>query len=340
MMRYRYFGRGTGLRVSEICLGSGVFGTCYGYGAEPAEAIRMIDAYVDAGGNFIDTADNYQCGESEDIIGKAIRFKRDKLVIATKYSYGFSSNPDLFEVGNNRKTMVRCVEASLKRLATDRIDIYWVHYCDEVTSTEEIMRGLEDLVHAGKILYIGVSNFPAWRVARAATIAQIRGAPPVTGLQIEYSLAARTPDRELLPMAESLGLGVVGWSPLGGGLLTGKYRNGGRGRASVIKSMVHPGDDPRNARILDAVIEIAQKLSTSPSRVALAWMSTRGVLPIIGPRTFEQLTDNLGASEVQLLQEHTAQLDAVSQVSLGFPHEMLGGGYGAGRFEKPPTPVA
>ena len=218
-MRYKLFGHGTGLRVSELALGCGTFGTRWGYGSELAEAKQVFDGYVEAGGNFLDTADSYQVGQSEEWVGQFITGRRDDFVLATKFTLGLRPGAPLLAVGNSRKTMVSSVEASLKRLNTDRIDLYWVHMPDGVTSSEEIVRGLDDLVRSGKVLYIGLSDFPAWRVARAATIAELRGWAPIVGLQIEYSLIERTPDRELLPMAQGLGLGVVGWSPLGGGLL-------------------------------------------------------------------------------------------------------------------------
>jgi aryl-alcohol dehydrogenase-like predicted oxidoreductase len=200
-MRYKLFGRGTGLRVSELALGCGTFGTRWGYGSEPEEARRVFDGYVEAGGNFLDTADSYQVGQSEELVGQFIAGRRDDFVLATKFTLGIRPDSSLLAVGNSRKNMVRSVEASLKRLNTDRVDLYWVHMPDAVTSSEEIVRGLDDLVRSGKVLYVGLSDFPAWRVARAATIAELRGWAPIVGLQIEYSLVERTPDRELLPMA-------------------------------------------------------------------------------------------------------------------------------------------
>jgi aryl-alcohol dehydrogenase-like predicted oxidoreductase len=232
--------------------------------------------------------------------------------------------PGLLNVGNSRKTMVRSVEASLRRLNTDHIDLYWVHMPDGDTSVEEIMRGLDDLVRSGKVLYIGFSDFPAWRVARAATLAELRGWAPVIGLQTEYSLVERTPDRELLPMAQALGLGVVGWSPLGGGLLSGKYRRGETGRATGFGRLIHAEDDPRKTATVDTVLAVADETGATPAQVALAWMGTRGVLPILGPRTRAQLDDNLGAVGLALTGDQIARLDAASAVPLGFPHDMVG----------------
>ncbi|HEY0800433.1 MAG TPA: aldo/keto reductase, partial [Steroidobacteraceae bacterium] len=269
-MRYKLFGRGTGLRVSELALGCGTFGTRWGYGAEPAEARRMFDQYVEAGGNFIDTADTYQLGQSEELLGGFIGETRNDLVLATKFTFGGSANGGLLAVGNSRKTMMHSVEASLRRLRTDHIDLLWVHLADGVTSSDELMRGLNDLVHAGKILYIGLSDFPAWRVARAATLAELRGWAPVVGLQIEYSLVERTPDRELLPMSKAFGLGTVGWSPLGGGLLTGKYRRGEEGRATTFRRLIHTESNQVKIATMDALLGVADELGVSPAVVALA----------------------------------------------------------------------
>jgi aryl-alcohol dehydrogenase-like predicted oxidoreductase len=212
-MRYKIFGRQTGLRVSELALGAGNFGTRWGHGAERADAKQLFDAYVEAGGNFIDTADNYQFGESEEIVGDFIAADRDHFVLATKYTLGTNDAHGVSRTGNSRKNMVRSVEGSLKRLKTDRIDLYWAHFADGMTPMEEIVRAFDDLVRAGKIHYAGLSNFPAWRVARADLLAELRGWAPIAGIQVEYSLAERTADRELLPMAEALGLGVALWSP-------------------------------------------------------------------------------------------------------------------------------
>jgi aryl-alcohol dehydrogenase-like predicted oxidoreductase len=265
-MRYKIFGRRTGLRVSELALGTGNFGTAWGHGAEREEAKAIFDGYVEAGGNFIDTADGYQSGQSEALVGEFIASDRDHFVVATKYTLGVMANNDVSQTGNSRKNMMRSVEASLKRLKTDRIDLYWVHMVDGMTPTEEIMRGFDDLVRAGKILYAGLSNFPAWRVARAVTLAEWRGWAPIAGIQIEYSLVERTPDRELLPMAESLGLGAALWSPLGGGFLTGKYRAREEGRLQQLGILIHSEKTARETAILDAVLSVAdgRRSATSP----------------------------------------------------------------------------
>lgn len=323
-MRYKVFGRRTGLRVSELALGCGMFGTKWGYGAEPAEARRIFDGYVEAGGNFLDTADTYHLGESESLIGEFIAPHRSDFVIATKYTLPEAAESGISVTGNSRKNMLRAVEASLKRLATDRIDLYWVHVPDGATPIDEIARGLDDLVRAGKIVYAGLSDFPAWRVASAATIAELRGWAPIVGQQIEYSLVERTPDRELLPMARALGLGTVAWSPLGGGLLTGKYRRGEAGRAVTWNvPLIHEENSLQKTAILDALHAVAEETDTNAGRVAIAWVMAKGLIPTIGPRTCAQMDDNLGALAVGLTADQERRLDEVSAVPLGFPHEML-----------------
>jgi len=321
-MRYRVFGR-TGLRVSTVALGAGTFGTRWGYGSEPDEARAVFDAYRAAGGDFIDTADSYQFGQSESLLGEFIGAARDEIVLATKFARGAAAESGLQSVGNSRKTMIRSVEASLKRLRTDRIDLLWVHMPDGVTPVDEIVRGLDDLVRAGKIIYAGLSDFPAWRVAAAATLAELRGWAPIAGLQIEYSLVERTPERELLPMAAGFSLGTVGWSPLGGGLLTGKYRRGETGRAQRFGRVIHGESDARKTATVDAVLAVAEDADATPGQVAIAWVMAKGVLPIIGPRTPAQLADNLAAAALVLTPAQVARLDAASAIPLGFPHDLL-----------------
>jgi len=322
-MRIRSFGRGTGLRVSEISLGGALFGTAWGYGAEPKIARRLIDAYAEAGGNFIDTADFYQSGQSEEIVGEAVAGRRDRFVVATKFTLGAQAEAHPLTTGNSRKNLVRSLEESLRRLRTDRIDLLWVHMPDGLTSSEELMRALDQVVRDGKVLYIGLSDFPAWRVARAATIAELRGWAPLAGLQTQYSLVERASDRELLPMAKAFGLGVTAWSPLGGGLLSGKYRRGEAGRTTTFGAVVHHEDDPVKTAALDAVLAVAEEAGATPSQVALAWLLAHGIIPILGPRTIEQLHDNLGATSLALTPDQTRRLDQASAPSLGFPHDFL-----------------
>jgi aryl-alcohol dehydrogenase-like predicted oxidoreductase len=323
-MRYKLFGKHTGLRVSELVLGTGSFGTRWGHGSEPDEAKRMLDAYADAGGNFIDTADSYQFGESEEILGRLLLGRRNEFVLATKFSQSAQPNAGLLVTGNSRKAMAASLEASLKRLNTDHVDLYWVHYADGVTPMEEIVRGFDDLVRAGKILYAGLSDFPAWRVSRAATIAELRGSIPIAGLQVEHSLVERTTEQELLPMGEALGLGMVAWSPLGGGMLTGKYRQGEKGRAEGFGGRVFQAEDTKQrTAILDAVIAVADELDVTPGEVAIAWVAAKGALPIIGPRSVAQLQANLAAAKAVLSGEQIERLDAVSALRPVFPHSLL-----------------
>ncbi|HEY0332724.1 MAG TPA: aldo/keto reductase [Stenotrophomonas sp.] len=321
-MRYRIFGR-TGLRVSALSLGTGNFGTGWGYGAQRDDAKAVYDAYRSAGGNFIDTADAYQFGQAESLLGDFIASDRDDIVLATKFSLGAAPGVGLLGTGNSRKAMRQSVEASLKRLKTDRIDLLWVHMPDGVTPIDEIARGLDELVRAGIVLYTGLSDFPAWRAAAAATLGEARGWAPISALQLEYSLVERTVERELLPMAAAFGLGTVGWSPLGGGLLTGKYRKGETGRKQGLGAVIHDESDATKTATVDAVLAIAEELAVSPGQVAIAWVLGKGVLPILGPRTPEQLADNLAAVDVALSAAQIARLDAASAIALGFPHEVV-----------------
>ncbi|PTQ65452.1 aryl-alcohol dehydrogenase-like predicted oxidoreductase [Sphingomonas sp. PP-CE-3G-477] len=314
-MDYIPFGR-TGLTVSQIALGTGNFGTGWGHGADAATSTAILDAYADAGGNFLDTADVYQFGQSEEIIGKALAGRREDFVLASKFSNGAAPDANRLVTGNSRKAMIASVEASLKRLKTDRIDLYWVHHPDDVTATDEIVRGFDDLARAGKILYAGLSNFPAWRLAQAATIADLTRALPIAAAQFEHSLVHRDPEADLFPASRALGLGVVTWSPLGGGVLTGKYRKGETGRAEGFGGKVFQAEDtPQRTAIIDTVIAIADELHASPDQVAIAWAGSHGAVPMIGPRSMAQLTSNLGALDVVLTDEQSRRLDAVSATS-------------------------
>ena len=351
-MRYKIFGRRTGLRVSELALGTGNFGTGWGYGAEPSDARKMFDRFAEAGGNFIDTADSYQLGQSERLVGEFVSAERDRFVLATKYTLDSIANGGVSRLGNSRKSMVRSFEDSLRRLKTDRIDLYWAHFPDDVTPVEEILRAFDDLVRAGKILYAGLSNFPAWRVSRAVTLAELHGWAPIVGVQIEHSLADRTADREVLPMAEALGLGAALWSPLGGGFLTGKYRASAEGRLAGLRTLVHTESSDHKTAILDAVLAVAKDLGATPSQAAVAWLRHRGaasttaLVPIIGPRTVAQLDDYLGTLDVNLSDEQAARLTAVSAVPLGVPHEANAGvrdrlaGGDHTRLNRPASPAA
>ena len=318
-MNYTLFGT-TGLRVAQLALGTGNFGTGWGHGADPEESAAIFNAYAEAGGNFIDTADIYQFGQSEELVGTLLQGRRENFVVATKFTNGAAPDADRLVTGNSRKAMVASVEASLKRLRTDRIDIYWVHHPDGVTPTEEIVRGFEDLARAGKILYAGLSNFSAWRLARAVTLADLSHAVPIAAAQFEHSLVHREPETDLFPASHALGLGIVTWSPLGGGMLTGKYRQGEQGRADRMGGKVfQPEDSVQRTQILDTVLAIAGELGASPGQVAIAWAGTHGALPIIGPRTVAQLTDNLGALSLGLSAEQISRLDTVSSLEPAAP---------------------
>jgi aryl-alcohol dehydrogenase-like predicted oxidoreductase len=320
-MKYKIFGSKTGLRVSELALGTGNFGTRWGgYGTSPEDSRVIFDRYIAAGGNFIDTADRYQMGESEEILSDLINSNRDNLVVASKYSLGGDS---LLTTGNSRKNMIRSVEGSLKRLKTDRLDLYWAHLTDGKTPIEEIVRAFDDLVTAGKILYAGFSNFPAWRIANASLLADLRGWSPIAGIQIEYNLLERTPERELLPMAEALGLGVAFWSPLAGGTLTGKYRTSAAGSRLEAWGSFLVKEERGN--ILDTLENIAKEKDVKMLDVALAWIRQQHAqaVTIIGPRTLSQLDANLASLEVELSAEQIQLLNEASAIQLGSPYEVI-----------------
>jgi aryl-alcohol dehydrogenase-like predicted oxidoreductase len=350
-MRYTTFGRTTGLRVSEYALGTGNFGTGWGSGASQEESRKMFDRFAEAGGTFLDTADGYQAGDSEKMLGEFLASDRDHFTLATKFSNGVTADAGVAKTGNSRKNMVRALEESLTRLGTDHIDLYWVHFPDDVTPMEEILRGFDDLVRAGKIHHGGLSNFPAWRVSRAATLAELKNWAPLAGIQLEYSLVERTADRELLPMAEALGLGAAQWSPLGGGLLTGKYRTSDAGRLTDWQRLVHTESDAVKSATVDAVLAIAAETGASAAQVSMAWLRERAAraattfVPIIGPRTLVQLEDYLGALDVGLSEAQFARLTEVSAVPLGMPHEAVATQLEVvrgrtGRFREPVIPVA
>lgn len=320
-MNYQQFGSKTGLWVSELALGTSMFGTAAGYGAEPAEARRIWEGYVAAGGNFIDTSDAYQRGEAETLLGEFMAGSRGDFVLASKYTRSASAAPAIAQLGNHRKAMTQAVEASLRRLRTDYLDLYLVHLPDGLTPLAEIVRGFDDLVRAGKILYGGFANFPAWRVASAVVLADLRGWAPLVGIQVEYNLLQRTAERELLPMAEALGLGVLGYSPLAGGVLTGKYRQGATGRGTVWAGSV-PGAAQADP-VLDVVLAVAQELAVTPGQVATAWAKAQGVLPLVGARTRAQLDEQLAAARVVLSREQHQRLRDVSAITLGYPHDVM-----------------
>ncbi|QFQ95436.1 aldo/keto reductase [Streptomyces phaeolivaceus] len=315
-MRYTLFGR-TGLRVSELAFGAMTFG----WGAVDLDTSGpLLDAYADAGGNFVDTANNYSEGASETIVGELLDGRRDRFVLASKYTC-VTRDDDVNSAGNHRKNLVGSVEASLRRLRTDRLDVLWVHARDEFTPVDEVMRALDDLVRSGKVLYVGVSDWPAWEIAQANTLAELRGWTAFAGSQLRYNLLERTPERELLPQARGFGMAVFAWGPLAAGKLTGKYRRGESGRLGAGGADA----DPRRDAVIDAVLEIAERSGLLPAQVALAWLLGRpgNVVPIVGATGPRQLADNLASVDVTLDADAVARLDEVSAPALGFPHDFL-----------------
>jgi len=320
-MRYRLLGQ-TGLRVSELFLGAMSFGQHEGGGAPQEECRRMLDLYADAGGNVIDTANVYRGGQSESILGTLLA-GRDRFVVATKYTLSRDGS-DPNAAGNHRKSLTLSLEKSLQQLRTDYIDLYWVHLWDRHTPAEETMRALDDAVRAGKILYVGISDAPAWVVSRANTLAEWRGWTPFAGLQVPYNLLNRDIERELLPMAETLGMTVAAWSPLAHGVLSGKF--------------TRPGAPPADARLASeslgarehgaarAVQEVADEVGATPAQVAIAWTRarSRAVHPILGASTAEQLEDNLGALDVTLPEDAVRRLEAAVEFTVGFPGDFIG----------------
>src|SRR5713226_294836 len=325
IMKYRLLGK-SGLRVSEVALGTMTFGDEWGWGSPKAEAQKVYETYREAGGNFIDTANFYTNGTSERFLGEFTQGDRQSVVLATKYSNAAPGN-DPNAAGNHRKSMMQAVEASLKRLQTDYIDLYWVHIWDGITPVEEVMRGLDDLVRAGKILYIGISDAPAWWVAQANTLAELRGWTQFIGLQLEYSLIERTVERELIAMAKALNLGVLAWSPLARGVLTGKYHGEGKadgGRMTNEGMKTFLPDERRAAPIISAVKSVSKQPSRSMAQVALAWLrhQTVPVIPIIGARKVSQLQDNLASLDLELSAEQLKSLDGASRIEPGFPQSI------------------
>ncbi|MCP2339762.1 aldo/keto reductase [Actinomadura rupiterrae] len=320
-MRYRLFGR-TGLRVSELFLGAMTFGQPDGPGAGLDESRRVLDAYADAGGNVVDTAINYRNGASEEYLGELLADRRDRFVLATKYTVS-RDGADPNAAGNHRKNLRASLETSLRRLRTDHIDVYWVHIWDRNTPIEETMRALDDAVREGKVLYVGISDAPSWVVARANTLAEWRGWTPFAGLQVPYSLLKRDIENELLPMAEHFGLSVAAWSPLANGILSGKYNSGNAPRTRLDPSQISDHD----LEVAKTVGEVAQELGATSAQVALAWVraSSPAVHPIVGARTAEQLTDNLGVLDVTLEPDAIQRLNEASGFTPGFPSDFING---------------
>jgi aryl-alcohol dehydrogenase-like predicted oxidoreductase len=319
-MKYQLLGR-SGLRVSELALGTMTFGEAWGWGASKEESQAVFNAYLEAGGNFIDTANNYTDGASEQLVGAFATDRRDELVIATKYTLSLNK-ADPNAGGNHRKSLRGSVESSLQRLRTDYIDLLWLHMWDSTTPIDEVMRALDDLVRAGKVLHVGVSDTPAWIVSQANTIAGFHGWSPFVALQIPYSLARRDAERDLLPMARAFGMTVTPWGILAGGVLSGKYSAGGD------EPRRYSDDDvkPERVKLAEALSKIATELGRTPSQVAIAWVRGRpgiGMIPILGARTVEQLGENLASLEVELDDDQRQRLDDLSGFKPGFPTDFL-----------------
>ena len=316
-MRYKLLGR-SGLRVSELALGTMTFGEDWGWGASEDESRLIFDRYAEAGGNFIDTANNYTNGTSERFVGRFVAADRDHFVVATKYTLTERRDDPNFG-GNHRKNMMRSLAGSLRRLGTDYLDVLWLHMWDGATPLDEILRAMDDLVRGGKVLHVGFSDTPSWVVARAAAIADLRGWTPPVAVQLPYSLADRSPERELLPMAKELDLAVTPWGLLEEGVLTGKYRR--------------KADQPRRNRsagkrvmaIGDAVVELAEEIGRSPAQVATNWVRQQPgtIIPILGARSEIQIKDDLGCLDFELTQEEMARLSEASPIELGFPRSFL-----------------
>lgn len=323
-MRYKLLGR-SGLRVSELALGTMTFGEDWGWGASRAECQKMFDAFREAGGNFIDTSVNYTNGTSEKFVGEFIASDRHRYVIATKYSLrdGNTNRSDPNAGGNARKNMQRAIETSLRNLKRDYVDLYYLHAWDGMTPIDEVMRALNDLVQSGKVLYIGISDTPAWVISKANMLAELRGWSRFVAVQLPYSLADRSPERDLLPMARADELAVAAWGILGGGVLTGKYRQPG----AITR---YSGSSERRMQLGDQIVSLAAEIGCTPSQLAIAWVRQRPwtgapIIPILGARRLEQLQDNLGALNISLSPEHILKLDSLSPIQLGFPHDFLSG---------------
>jgi aryl-alcohol dehydrogenase-like predicted oxidoreductase len=317
-MRYKLLGA-SGLRVSELALGTMTFGETWGWGASKDESRRIFDAFAEAGGNFVDTANNYTDGTSEEFVGEFVASDREHFVVATKYT--LSTRPvDPNAGGNHRKNMVQALDASLRRLGTDYVDLLWLHMWDGLTPVEEILRAFDDLVRAGKVLYVGFSDTPAWVVSRAHAIATVRGWTPPVAVQLPLSLVDRGAQRDLMPMARGVDLAVCAWGTLEGGTLTGKYFAGDGGPRRYSNA---PGEAEQ--ALAREVMAVAKETGSSPAQVAINWVRQQPglVIPIIGARTEEQAQDNIACLEHELSEELLERLTAAAPLSLGFPHSFL-----------------
>jgi len=326
--RYRLLGR-SGLRVSPVALGTQTFGVEWGWGTQRDEARQIFDAYIERGGNFIDTANVYTNGTSETFLGQFMAGERDRLVVSTKYTLPDAAD-DPNSGGNHRKSMVRSVEKSLRRLNTDYIDLLFLHAWDATTPVEEVLRAMDDLVRSGKVLYLGISNTVAWQVSRMQAIAELRGYAPLIAMQIEYNLIQRTGERDLMPMAREMGLGLMPYSPLAEGILAGRYSKSDIDARDAVadgtrKTTVIAGGavSTRSLAIADVVRRIARDMDKPPAQVAIAWVlqNPNVTSMLIGARTLKQFEENLGALDLSLTPAHLEQLSAASALELGYPHD-------------------
>lgn len=322
-MRYSILGR-SGLRVSRLALGAMTFGPGAEWSRSEADVRPVFDAYAEAGGNFIDTANMYTGGESERIVGRLVKDDRERFVVATKYANAVPGNNDPNAAGMHRKSLTQSLDASLKRLGLDYIDLYYVHWWDFTTPVEEVQRALDDAVRAGKILHVGLSDVPAWVVSRAQAFSELRGWVPVSCVQAEYSLVQRSIEREHLPMAAALNIGVTAWSPLASGILTGKYTREKEHKGSArLDTMQLQSLTETNRKIALAVDAVADELGVASSQVALAWVMSRGVIPIAGATSAEQVRQNMQAADLLLDDATLARLDEASAFDAGHPYNML-----------------
>ncbi|MDB5394006.1 MAG: aldo/keto reductase [Rhodospirillales bacterium] len=326
----------SGLRVSPLCLGAMTFGTGDGWSADEATSRRMFDMYVEKGGNFVDTADGYTDGNSERSVGNFIADSksRDRIVLATKFTFSAEQgNPNAG--GNGRKNIYRAIEASLKRLRTDYVDLYWLHAWDMLTPVEEVMSTIDTLVREGKVRHFGLSDVPAWYGARAQTIAELRGSERIVAFQLEYSLVERSIEREHIPLARELGIGLCPWSPLAGGLLSGKYRGetqSGEKRANETRRLDSVAGTPfdrfnteRNRGIVEELVKVAEELGRSPAEVALNWVATQpGVTStVLGASKPDQLAANLASLDFEIPAEQREHLNTISQIEPGNPYRFF-----------------
>ncbi|MGI9290316.1 MAG: aldo/keto reductase, partial [Gammaproteobacteria bacterium] len=328
-MKYKILGR-SGLRVSELCLGAMTFGEELGMGANKEVSGQIYEAFREAGGNFIDTANIYTRGTSERMLGEFVAGDRSDVVIASKYS--MSTNPqDPNAGGNNRKNMTQALEATLDRLNTDYLDIYWVHGWDQVTRIDEVMRALDDMVRAGKVLHVGVSNFPAWLISAGNTLAAERGWTPFTAVQMHYNLVERSIETDFFDLCEAQDMAILPWSPLAAGLLTGKFNPDAEKQADEDARLKNAAYAARllaedRIRIAEGLVELARAAGCTPSQLALAWLLQRPrgtVIPILGARKLEQFRDNIGCLDIELNQTQIEALEALNPLINPYPASLF-----------------